>query len=38
LAYVPPEVGDPFWNGPRRAPIEANGVPGVSAVIPVDPN
>lgn len=38
VAYLPPELRDPFWPRPKAAPIQAQGVPGLAPVIPPDPN
>ena len=38
VAYLPPELRDPFWPRPRPVGNQPQGIPGVASPIPPDPN
>jgi regulator of sirC expression with transglutaminase-like and TPR domain len=38
VAYLPPELLDPFWPRRRPAPAQALNLPGIAPAIPSDPN
>jgi hypothetical protein len=38
VAYLPPDIGDPFWPRPKLAPVQPQAVPGLAPVVPAEPN